>query len=191
MLNKIQQLNGINYHVWALKIGIILQSRKLLREVTKSGELPHGGITESEEGKRKQEWETENDEAFGIIILTLPEDQAGQFLGKTKARNVWTELREIYAGDIEDRRIDVDLKLKNSWMNEVKSLKEYIIRTKGIAALSVTLGQVISHRKITYNIVREFCCKRWKEIASVFRTRKELAIDDVEQLLTKEVTCLG
>lgn len=54
----------------------------------------------------KHKNETKNNEAFGIIILTLSSEQAGQFIGETNAKIVWKQLETRYAGNIEDRKID-------------------------------------------------------------------------------------
>ncbi|KAK2578428.1 hypothetical protein KPH14_000975 [Odynerus spinipes] len=92
-INKIEPLNNKNYYVWALKVAAVLRNRKLYREVIESQEPARVANEESEAGKKRIIWENKNDEAFSIIILTWSEEQAGQFLGETKAKVVWDELK--------------------------------------------------------------------------------------------------
>lgn len=73
--NKIESLIDDNYYVWALKVSAILRNRKLYKEIIEGEEpaLTAGAVREA--------WEAKNNEAFGIIILTLSSEQAGQFIG--------------------------------------------------------------------------------------------------------------
>jgi len=83
VLNKIEPLTNDNYYVWTLKVGVILKNRKLYKNVIENEEpSPNAGAS-------TEAWETKNNEAFGIIILTLSSEQAGQFIGKTNAKTVW------------------------------------------------------------------------------------------------------
>lgn len=103
-LGRIELLTGKNYHVWALKVAAILRTRKLFREIIESEEPPIDQNPESQAAKVRNLWETKNDEAFGVIITTLSDSQADQFLVEDKARKVWETLRQMYAGDAEDKR---------------------------------------------------------------------------------------
>lgn len=108
---KVEALTGTNYQVWALKVSAILRSRKLYRAVIEGVE-PAEGQSGSNEAKARELWETKNDEAFGIIVLNLSSEQAGMFIGETRARHVWEELEIIHTGTVEDKRIDIGLELK-------------------------------------------------------------------------------
>ena len=77
--------------MWALKIKTVLKARKLYREVIEAKPPPESNNPESAEGKRRSRWESKNDEAFGIIVTTLSDEQAGQFLTESSARRIWEE----------------------------------------------------------------------------------------------------
>lgn len=103
LANKVEPLSGANYQVWAMKVGAILRSRKLFRDVIEGFE-PARALAGSNEAKERDLWESKNDEAFGIIILTLSQEQAGMFIGETKAKKVWEELKRIHTGTVEVKK---------------------------------------------------------------------------------------
>ncbi|UYV80058.1 hypothetical protein LAZ67_18001552 [Cordylochernes scorpioides] len=67
-------------------------------------------------------WSDKNDEAFGIIITTLTNDQAGMFIGETNAKKVWDSLKKTYTVNLEDKIIDIGLELKNIRMKDKMKL---------------------------------------------------------------------
>ncbi|UYV74788.1 hypothetical protein LAZ67_12000984, partial [Cordylochernes scorpioides] len=99
-------------------------------------------------------WSDKNDEAFGIIITTLTNEQAGMFIGKTNAKKVWDSLRKTYTGNLEDKIIDIGLELKNIKMKDNETVDEYITRAKNIAARSSSLGHQFPSREFSFHIVR-------------------------------------
>ncbi|UYV81528.1 hypothetical protein LAZ67_20001451, partial [Cordylochernes scorpioides] len=99
-------------------------------------------------------WSDKNDEAFGIIITTLSNEQAGMFIGETNAKKVWDSLRKTYTGNLEDKIIDLGLELKNIKMKDNKTADEYITRAKNIAARSSSLGHQFTSRELSFYIVR-------------------------------------
>lgn len=135
--------------------------------------------------KVRAKWERKNDEAFGIIVLTLSSDQAGQFLREPKAKKIWDSLKQRYAGNVEDRRIDVGLELENIKMRNNKTIKEYITRAKNIASRSATLSQEIASRELTYHIARGVH-PRMEKITGVLRAQRSLTVDEVKQALSEE-----
>ncbi|UYV65615.1 hypothetical protein LAZ67_3004867 [Cordylochernes scorpioides] len=93
---KIEPLTGTNYPIWALKVGALLRGKKLFKCVISD---PEPDIKDEVAWKI---WSVKNDEAFGIIVTTLSDEQAGKFLDETKAKKVWDELKKIYTGNLED-----------------------------------------------------------------------------------------
>lgn len=98
---------------------------------------------ESAEGKLRMKWEEKNDEAFSIIVTTLSEEQAGQFLTETNAKKIWITLRGLHEGDTQGGRIDIGLELKNIRMNASESVIDYITRARNIASRSAAIGYPI------------------------------------------------
>lgn len=183
LTNKIEPLTDDNYYVWALKVGAILRNRKLYKDVIENEEpAPNAG-------SNRETWEAKNNEAFGIIILTLSSEQAGQFIGETNAKNVWKQLETRYAGNIEDRKIDIGLELKNIKMEANETVKAYITRARNISSRSASLGKIISMREIVYHVVRGISV-RLEKVGSVLRAQKGLTLEEVEQILTEEETRL-
>lgn len=68
--NKIEPLTDDNYYVWALKVSAILRNRKLYKDIIEREE------PDTSAGIVREQWENKNDEAFGIIVLTLSNEQA-------------------------------------------------------------------------------------------------------------------
>ncbi|XP_015438721.1 PREDICTED: uncharacterized protein LOC107193730 [Dufourea novaeangliae] len=184
-INIVKQLTNKNYYVWALKISAILRSRKLYKEVIEAAEPPISANLESPEAKVRATCEAKNDEAFSLIILTLSEEQAGQFLNESSAKAVWEKLKQRFSGNVEDRKIDVSIELKNIKMNSHESVQEYITRAKNIASRSAALGQIISDSELTFHVVRGIHPKMEKT-ASVLRTQRSLTIEEIEQALSEE-----
>lgn len=184
LANKVEPLSGANYQVWAMKVGAILRSRKLFRDVIEGFEPPRA-IAGSNEAKERDLWESKNDEAFGIIILTLSQEQAGMFIGETKAKKVWEELKRIHTGTVEDKRIDIGLELKNIKQGNNESVDDYVIKARNIAARSAALGQVISEREIVYHVVRGIH-PRLNDVATVLRPQRSLKLDEIHQAIREE-----
>ena len=134
-LSKIDLLTRTNYHFQKLKVSAVLRSKKLYKAVIEDDE-----ISEDRDMDKRTAWEKQNDEAFGIFIVTLLEDKASLFISETKAKAVWNELQRIHAGNIEDQRIDTALELKNIQMGNSELVDAYIMRTRSLATKSATLG---------------------------------------------------
>ncbi|UYV70259.1 hypothetical protein LAZ67_7002299, partial [Cordylochernes scorpioides] len=145
---KIEPLTGNNYQIWALKIGAVLRGRKLFKCVITDPE------PDMEDKSSLEIWSDKNDEAFGIIITTLTNEQAGMFIGETNAKKVWDSLRKTYTGNLEDKIIDIGLELKNIRMKDNETVDEYITRAKNIAARSSSLGHQFTSRELSFHIVR-------------------------------------
>ncbi|UYV62276.1 hypothetical protein LAZ67_1008425 [Cordylochernes scorpioides] len=77
---KIEPLTGTNYPIWALKVGALLRGKKLFKCVISDPE------PDVKDEVAWQIWSEKNDEAFGIIVTTLSDEQAGMFLDETKAK---------------------------------------------------------------------------------------------------------
>ncbi|CAK9821285.1 Retrovirus-related Pol polyprotein from transposon TNT 1-94 [Anthophora retusa] len=182
---KIEQLTNKNYHVWALKVGAALRSRKLFKEVIEKDEPPVTNDVRSQEGKDRLLWETKNDEAFGIIILTLSDEHAGLFLGETSAKKVWNELKNMYMGQAEDQIIDIGLELRNIRMGNHEAVIDYINRARNIASRSAALGRVIATREIVYHVVRGVHAK-FERTSAVLRAQRDITLEDVQRILCEE-----
>ncbi|UYV85167.1 hypothetical protein LAZ67_X004795 [Cordylochernes scorpioides] len=126
-----------------------------------------------------------NDEAFGIIITTLTNEQAGMFIGETNAKKVWDSLRKTYTGNLEDKIIDIGLELKNIKMKDNETVDEYITRAKNIAARSSSLGHQFPSRELSFHIVRGIH-PRYENIAIVLRSKREATIEEIQQTLREE-----
>ncbi|UYV73960.1 hypothetical protein LAZ67_11001597 [Cordylochernes scorpioides] len=176
---KIEPLTGNNYQIWALKIGAVLRGRKLFKCVISDPEP---------DMEDKSSWEIlsdKNDEAFGIIITTLTNEQAGMFIGETNAKKVWDSLRKTYTGNLEDKIIDIGLELKNIRMKDNETVDEYITRAKNIAARSSSLGHQFPSRELSFHIVRGIH-PRYENIAIVLRSKREATIEEIQQTLREE-----
>ena len=184
-MSRVELLTDKNYFVWALKVRALLRARKLFKEVIENPEPPTLANLETPEGKVRQIWESKNDEAFGILIMTISEEQAGQFLVETKAKNLWEELRKLHEGNAQDRKIDIGLELKNIRMQSNESVSEYITRAKDIASRSATLGYPIEQREVSYHVVRGIHPKLEK-VATVLRTQRNLKLEEIQQALLEE-----
>lgn len=184
-VSRVELLTDKNYFVWALKVRALLRARKLFKEVIENPEPPTSANLETPEGKARQIWESKNDEAFGILIMTISEEQAGQFLVETKAKNLWEELRKLHEGNAQDRKIDIGLELKNIRMQSNESVSEYITRAKNIASRSATLGYPIELREVSYHVVRGIHPKLEK-VATVLRTQRNLKLEEIQQALLEE-----
>ncbi|UYV76012.1 hypothetical protein LAZ67_13002147, partial [Cordylochernes scorpioides] len=145
---KIEPLTGTNYPIWALKVGALLRGKKLFKCVISDPE------PDIKDEVTWQIWSEKNDEAFGIIVTTLSDEQAGMLLDETKAKKVWDELKKIYTGNLEDKIIDIGLELKNIKMKNNESINKYMARAKNIASQSSSLGHQISQRELAFHIVR-------------------------------------
>ncbi|UYV79912.1 hypothetical protein LAZ67_18001028, partial [Cordylochernes scorpioides] len=176
---KIEPLTGTNYPIWALKVGALLRGKKLFKCVISDPE------PDIKDEVAWQIWSEKNDEAFGIIVTTLSDEQAGMFLDETKAKKVWDELKKIYMGNLEDKIIDIGLELENIKMKDNESINEYMARAKNIASQSSSLGHQISQRELAFHIVRGIH-PRLEKIAVVLRTRRELTLDEIRQSLREE-----
>ncbi|UYV76860.1 hypothetical protein LAZ67_14002239 [Cordylochernes scorpioides] len=159
---KIEPLTGTNYPIWALKVGALLRGKKLFKCVISDPE------PDIKDEVAWQIWSEKNDEAFGIIVTTLSDEQAGMFLDETKAKKVWEELKKIYTGNLEDKIIDIGLELKNIKMKHNESINEYMARAKNIASQSSSLGHQISQRELAFHVVRGIH-PRLEKIAVVLR----------------------
>ncbi|UYV76806.1 hypothetical protein LAZ67_14002076, partial [Cordylochernes scorpioides] len=164
---KIEPLTGTNYPIWALKVGALLRGKKLFKCVISDPE------PDIKDEVAWQIWSEKNDEAFGIIVTTLSDEQAGMFLDETKAKKVWDELKKIYTGNLEDKIIDIGLELKNIKVKNNESINEYMARAKNIASQSSSLEHQISQRELEFHIVRGIH-PRLEKIAVVLRTRRDL-----------------
>ncbi|UYV82668.1 hypothetical protein LAZ67_22000457, partial [Cordylochernes scorpioides] len=176
---KIEPLTGTNYPIWALKVGALLRGKKLFKCVISDPE------PDIKDEVAWQIWSEKNDEAFGIIVTTLSDEQARMFLDETKAKKVWDELKKIYTGNLEDKIIDIGLELKNIKMKNNESINEYMARAQNIASQSSSLGHQISQRELAFHIVRGIH-PRLEKIAVVLRTRRELTLDEIRQSLREE-----
>ncbi|UYV76036.1 hypothetical protein LAZ67_13002273 [Cordylochernes scorpioides] len=172
-------VRGTNYPIWALKVESLLRGKKLFKCVISDPE------PDIKDEVAWQIWSEKNDEAFGIIVTTLSDEQAGMFLDETKAKKVWDELKKIYTGNLEVKIIDIGLELKNIKMKNNESINEYMARTKNIASQSSSLGHQISQRELAFHIVRGIH-PRLEKIAVVLRTRRELTLDEIRQSLREE-----
>ncbi|UYV82410.1 hypothetical protein LAZ67_21001978, partial [Cordylochernes scorpioides] len=130
-------------------------------------------------------WSDKNDEAFGIIITTLTNEQAGMFIGETNAKKVWDSLRKTYTGNLEDKIIDIGLELKDIKMKDNETVDEYITRAKNIAARSSSLGHQFTSRELSFHIVRGIH-PRYENIAIVLRSKREATIEEIQQTLREE-----
>ncbi|UYV65814.1 hypothetical protein LAZ67_3005530, partial [Cordylochernes scorpioides] len=130
-------------------------------------------------------WSDKNDEAFGIIITTLTNEQAGMFIGETNAKKVWDSLRKTYTGNLEDKIIDIGLELKDIKMKDNETVDEYITRAKNIAARSSSLGHQFPSRELSFHIVRGIH-PRYENIAIVLRSKREATIEEIQQTLREE-----
>ncbi|UYV71248.1 hypothetical protein LAZ67_8002382, partial [Cordylochernes scorpioides] len=176
---KIEPLTGNNYQIWALKIGAVLRGRKLFKCVISDPE------PDMEDKSSWEIWSDKNDEAFGIIITTLTNEQAGMFIGETNAKKVWDSLRKTYTGNLEDKIIDIGLELKNIRMKDNETVDEYITRAKNIAARSSSLGHQFPSRELSFHIVRGIH-PRYENIAIVLRSKREATIEEIQQTLREE-----
>lgn len=95
-----------------------------------------------------------------------------QFIGETNAKTVWKQLETRYAGNIEDRKIDIGLKLKNIRMKSNETVKAYVTRARNIASRSASLGKIISMREIVYHVVRGIQSKLKKSRQCTTRSEK-------------------
>ncbi|CAK9806335.1 hypothetical protein ANTPLA_LOCUS4843 [Anthophora plagiata] len=155
---KIEQLTNKNYHVLALKVGAALRSRRIFKDVIENDEPPVTNNVRTREGKDRLLWETKNDEAFDIIILTLSDEHAGLFLGGTSAKKVWNELKNMYMCQAEDQIIDIGLELRNIRMRNHEPVIYYINRAKNIASRSAILV-LRAQRDITLEDVQRILCE--------------------------------
>ena len=178
-LNRIEPLTGNNYQMWQMKVKAILKSKKLFKAVI---EKP-----EPKEAAEMLIYEEQNDEAFAIIILTLSSEVAAMFTAETSAKKIWLELEKIHTGNREDRIIDIGLELRGIQMGESEKVSEYIMRVKGIASRSATMGQVVSEREIVFHLVRGLN-NRMADVATVLRSQRSATLNEIQQTLREEET---
>ncbi|KAK2577602.1 hypothetical protein KPH14_012832 [Odynerus spinipes] len=184
-IGKIEPLYNDNYYVWSVRVKSILKARKLYQDVIERDEPPTSREVDSPAYKLREKWESKNDEAFGIIINMLSDAQAGQFLTEENAGKLWKKLKDIHEGNVEDKKIDIGLELKNIKMQNSETVNEYIGRIRSIQARSATLGQVIPEREITYHAVRGIHYK-FDRIAAALRAQRGIMLEEIQQALKEE-----
>lgn len=117
-----------------MKVKTVLKARKLCCEVVEA-EAPESDNLEFAEEKRTSRWKNKNDEALGIIVTTLSDEQAGQFLTESSARRVWDKLRETHVVDtIESNN---RYRTRTEKHQDEESISNYIVRAKNIASRSI------------------------------------------------------
>lgn len=121
-INKVELLTRSNYYVWELKVSAILRNKGLFKPVIEDPEPPSGEEPSTPEAKLREAWEVKNDKAISIINVTLSTEQAGLFIGARSAKKVWEDLRRIHAGNVEDRKIDIALELRNLKMDQSETV---------------------------------------------------------------------
>lgn len=189
-VSRIEPLTGNNYYTWALKVGAVLKSRRLFKPIIEGNGIPNIGTPGSVEQNARDKWEEQNDDAFGIIILTLAPEQAAQFINETNAKKVWEELKNTYAGNIEDRKIDIQMELKNLKMGENENVDSYLTRAKCVSSKSASLGHVVPIRELVFHIVRGLN-RKMEGIAAILRTQRSASMEEIQQALSEEETRLG
>lgn len=176
--------------IWALKVSAVLKSRRIFKPIIEGIEVADIGAPGSAERKAREKWEEQNDDAFGILILTLSAAQAALFINETDAKKVWLDLKNTYAGNAEDRKIDVMMELKDLKMREDESVDAFITRAKCIGTRCASLGLDIQNRELVYHIVRGLN-SRMGNLAAILRTQRSATLEEVQQALLEEESRLG
>ncbi|GBO42326.1 hypothetical protein AVEN_184286-1 [Araneus ventricosus] len=91
-----------------MKIEALLDAKDLFEDVMENDE-PKIKENDPESIREHKTWSKKNEEAMGILVLSLTAEQAIIYKGMKKAKDIWNEIKLRFQGDVEDRKIDLML----------------------------------------------------------------------------------
>ncbi|XP_071645665.1 uncharacterized protein [Temnothorax longispinosus] len=178
-LPTIPLLRGDNYFHWRVKMGSVLQLKRLLSAI-------HNDRPVGDDMKREQaEWDEKNVDAVACIRLSLSDEQVLQFATVYSAKQLWNVILDAYTGPAEDRAIDAGEELRNIRMTDDEMVSEYISRARGLAVKCNAAGLHVSDRQLVYNVVRGLHY-RFSQTREILKTQREKRLDKVQEIFKEK-----
>src|SRR5277367_1282071 len=118
------KLNSSNYHQWKTHVSFLFRFKHLLEVATDAAIEPATSASQAE----KDAWKTKNEEALGLIGLSIIPDLYVLIGHCTKAHEAWTILQQTYNISLESRNIQLQDNLEDLRYNDFKNMDEFLLK---------------------------------------------------------------
>lgn len=131
-LFSIKKLNGDNYTSWCYKVKWILKTKGVWSAVDKA--KPAACTTTSTEAtaiaaaeKANDEWLKKDEDAHGIIALSVEDSQQRFIKNKTTAREAWLALESYYQKSTTSNKVHLLKRLCRTFLEEGGDMEDHIV----------------------------------------------------------------
>jgi len=123
---KIAKLNNENYTNWKFKMELLLRKQNLWKKVI-VGTRPEKKEDDSNNGEI-DDWDAKDDEARGIIGLSVEDDQLVHIRGAQTAQQTWNALKNYHEKNTVTNIVHLMRSICSSKLNEGGNARDHINR---------------------------------------------------------------
>ena len=130
------KLNHTNYHSWKTHISFIFHFKHLF-EIATDPSLELGSAATQDE---KDTWKSKNEEALGLIGISIIPDLYVLIAHSSKAHDAWSILQTKYDSGDEYRKIQLQDQLEDLRYVDFKSMDEFLLKFDYLKSQIIALG---------------------------------------------------
>lgn len=178
---KIETLTNDNYPIWEMQMEALLDSKDLFDDVIIKNE-PIKIESNAESVTAYNEWLKKNKEAYSLIILSISPEIAIIFKGIKNAKQIWNSLKTRFEGEVEDKIMNLYLKLTKLKKINNENIDHYITRAQGLSNEISQLGRKITERELVRYIV-EGLPEKYNVITATLIANRGITLSHLRQVL--------
>ena len=172
------KLNSLNYHSWKTHISFIFCCRQMLDIYTDPFVEPSSTTTQDE----KNAWKLKNEEALGLIGISIIPDLYVLIANCTKAHDAWSILKTKYDSADESRKIQLQDQLEDLRYSDFKTMDEFLLKFDAIKSHLISLGVTLADIRLIHIILKKCLPRQFQQF--ITNVHAQLAIPTLSTQLT-------
>ena len=175
------KLNNSNYHAWKTHLSFIFRFKHILDVATNPSSVPAASASQDE----KDAWNSKNEEALGLIGISLNPDLYVLISHCTSAHEAWDALKQTYDRPTESRKIQLQDSLEDLRYNDFKSMDEFLLKFDSIKSQLIGLGVPLTDIRLITIILKKCLPKPFQQF--ITNVHSQLAIPTLSNQLTYSI----
>ena len=176
-------LIGTNYIHWKFRMEYNLRSRKLWNIVSGERPRPLGSPDD-------KEWDTLDEEARQVIVMTVNDEQNAYLFEETTARGMWERLKEAYQETSVANTLRLKSKFNSYKMDPLHSMATHVNKVKELAQELKAVGVAVEKEDIIL-VLLDSLPEQYKMVKSSLKSQRDLSVELVCSRLKEEEHDLG
>ena len=175
------KLNNSNYHAWKTHLSFIFWFKHILDVATDPSVVPGTSATQDEINA----WNTKNEEALGLIGISLNPDLYVLIAHCTNAHEAWDILKQTYDRPSESRKIQLQDNLEDLRYTDFKSMDEFLLKFYYTKSQLIGLGITLTDIRLITIILKKCLPRKFQQF--ITNVHSQLAIPTLSTQLTYSI----